>query len=417
MSFFIDRIIPNLAYEIKSNMSIIVHMEPVELSIIEGNNYEAEVLKRLGVEARIVSSPWNTYWSDILNVAFHRYGPDVSQVGAPSTGGVISMNVLRPFSRQEIGKMGGEEVFVPECWRTTRTKTDPIVWAIPFEADVRVMYYWEDLLEKAKVQPETAFQSPGQFEETLVRLQASGVQTPWAFFAAFPYATLHVASMWVWQPGGEILEGSHFALTEPPAMDSLKALFRLKKYMPRHAYQAGSTVNLADTFARRDIAVICAGPNMIRTLREEFKTKPALLKQLGVALPPGPAYIGGSNLMVWRHTRQEARAVALVQKLASKEVQMAFSQQTGYLPTRLDALGEAPYSTDPDFQVMVQALMTGRAFPNLPRWGLVEDRLSTAFLQIWGQLYQNPEAESDTVLERVLEPLGNRLNLTLAEFG
>ena len=391
-------------------------MLPLELSIIEAYN-EGEVLKRLGIKAQIVSSTWETYWGKLLNVAFHRDGPDVSQVGAPSTGGVISMNVLRPFASQEVTVLGGEEGFVPECWRTTKIKTESHSWAIPFDADIRVLYYWQNLLENAGVQPETAFQTPASFETGLQRLQKNGVKTPWAFYAAFPYSTLHVASIWVWANGGEILEGSHFALTDPDQMETLKAFIRLRKYMPRYAYQKDSPVNLMEAFANQEIAIICAGSNMLDTLREKFSTQPKKLNQLRVALPPGPAYIGGSNLIIWEHCRQEKQAVALVQQLTSKAMQLAFCQETGYLPTRLDALNEPPYSTDPQYQVMVKALKTGRAFPDLPRWSLVEDRLSMAFLQIWEHLYKNPKANSDAVLEKILVPLGNRLNLTLSEFG
>ncbi len=391
-------------------------MNSLELSIIEAN-HEGEIFRRLGVEANITPLSWSSYWGNLLNVAFHHDGPDVSMVGAPSTGGVISMNVLRPFTRHEIRALGGAEVFLPECWRTSQVKDDLNIWAIPFVTDIRVLFYWEDLFENAHVQSDVAFQTPDRFEDSLSRLQKSGVKTPWAFFAAFPYATLHVASMWVLAGKGKILEGSHFALADAEAMESLKAFFRLRKYMPRFAYQVDSPVNLMEAFANREIAVICAGSNMLNTLRTKFSNQPEVLKKLGVSLPPGPAYIGGTNVMIWNHCRQEKQAVALVQQLTSKTMQLAFCQETGYLPTRLDALAEPPYTNDPLYQVMVKALKTGRAFPDLPRWGLVEDRLSTAFLQVWQQLHENPEADSDVVLERILTPLADRLNLTLSEFG
>ncbi|GAB4577656.1 MAG: hypothetical protein Fur0022_03870 [Anaerolineales bacterium] len=391
-------------------------MHPLELTIIQAGN-EEEILKKLGINARISTSSWDTYWGKLLNIAFHRDGPDVSQVGAPSTGGVISMNVLRAFTRQEVKSMGGEEVFLPESWRTTKTKKEPYTWAIPFNADIRVLFYWRDLLEKVNIQPEKAFSTPTVFETTLKRLQESGVDFPWAFYAAFPYATLHVASMWVWAGGGEILDGKHFALTDPAPLESLKEFFRLKKYMPRYAYETNSSENLMEAFARQEIAVICAGSNMLNPLQIKFQDQPERLKKLGVALPPGPAYVGGSNFIIWGHCRQEKQAVALVQQLTSKEMQLAFCQEMGYLPTRLDALAEPPYSTEPLYKIMVEALKTGRAFPDLPRWGLVEDRLSSAFLHIWQQLYENPEADSDTILEQTLIPIGKRLNLTLSDFG
>jgi multiple sugar transport system substrate-binding protein len=82
---------------------------------------------------------------------------------------------------------------------------------------------------------------------------------------------------------------------------------------------------------------------------------------------------------------------------------------------RIDALAEPPYATDPFFQVMGEALRAGRTYPTLPMWGLVEERLSNALIQIWAAVIANPDQGVDAVIIQRLEPLSRRLELTLSE--
>jgi ABC-type glycerol-3-phosphate transport system substrate-binding protein len=154
-------------------------------------------------------------------------------------------------------------------------------------------------------------------------------------------------------------------------------------------------------------------PNLLRIVKQHYVRHPEMIKKLGVALPPGPPYVGGSNLLVWAHTRLEQQAINVVQKLTSKEIQSVFCQKSGYLPVRMEVLSEPPYTTDPHLKIIVEALKAGRTYPSFRRWGLVEERLSILFDRIWTHLLTDsnigiPLAE--------LKVLSDRLEMTLKQF-
>jgi DNA-binding GntR family transcriptional regulator len=69
-------------------------------------------------------------------------------------------------------------------------------------------------------------------------------------------------------------------------------------------------------------------------------------------------------------------------------------------------------------KVFFQAMMNGRSFLNIPLWGMVEDRLSLAFGQIWADIIAQPDQDIEAVVAvvaRHLDAAVSRLNVTLAQ--
>lgn len=389
-------------------------MKQVELSIVVDDESEY-ILNDLGIDAHIIPMHWETYWKEILNIALFKHGADVSQVGAPFTGAVVSMNALRPFKTREIAMVGGVESFLPASWQTTQIHGESSVWAMPFVSDVRTIYYWRDMLEKAKIDDQIAFQNPEQIRETLTRLKAAGTTFPWGVETRFPFANLQNIVSWIWSAGGDILApgGKEPLFAKPEAIKGIRAFFELYEFLSPKLYQKDQPVYASELFANREVPVAMGSPNLLRIIKQHYADQPEKLQNVGIALPPGPPYVGGSNLLVWAHTRLEEQAVSLVQELVSKKIQTAFCQKSGSLPVRMDVLSEPPYLTDPHLQVIVEALKAGRTYPSLRRWGLVEERLSIAFDRVWSQLFDS--ADIDTVLKE-LDILSNRLEITLKQY-
>jgi multiple sugar transport system substrate-binding protein len=389
-------------------------MDPVELSIVVDDE-SWQILNDVGVDAHIIPMGWATYWKDILNIALFKHGADVSQVGAPSTGAVVSMNALRPFTPQEIARMGGTESFLSASWQTTKIRGESTVWAMPFVSDVRVIYFWKDMLEKAGIDGRTAFSSPEKLKKTFVHLKNGGISTPWGVETHFPFANLQNIVSWIWSAGGDILsaDGRKPLFAKPAALEGIRNYFALQEFLPPELCKQDPPVYASDLFANRKVAAAMGSPNLLRILQQKYANQPEMLKKVGVALPPGPPYVGGSNLLIWAHTRQGQRAVNLVQQLTSKEIQNVFCKNSGYLPVRLDLLSEPPYTTDVHLKVIVEALKIGRPYPSFRRWGLVEERLGVVFDHIWSQLFKNQPM--DNALKE-LDTLSDRLAITLKQF-
>jgi multiple sugar transport system substrate-binding protein len=272
------------------------------------------------------------------------------------------------------------------------------------------------MLQEADVDEQSAFQTPAHVEQTLDRLQTSGVsKAPWTNTVQIPFLTLQNVASWIWGAGGELVSagGRNARFSEPAALAGARAYFGLHRYLPP-GIQDMDVDQIINLFVERQAAVTMGLPNWLHSVRHQYSENPDVLANLGVALPPGPPFVGGSGLVVWQHSRQEWDAVDLVRQLISQEAQLEYCQSTGYLPARLDVLNEPPYSTDPHYQVMVKALKAGRSFPTFRLWGLVEERLGAALSKIWDIILDDPSQDLDAIIAQQLKPLSQRLEGALS---
>ncbi len=380
-----------------------------------------EFLQGLNLKCRIMPMFWDNEWAELVKVATRSAGPDVSQVAAPAVINLAAMNALAELAPNEVASLGGASVFLPAAWQTVKLANEAQIWSIPWLADVRVVYYWRDLLERAGVDESSAFNTPDRFHATLQRLQAVGMVHPLLLLTHFPFAALHYLASWIWGVDEEFVnaDGRSLRLNEPRFRAALHAYFSLHRYLPSGSEALTPTTNglpkALDLFAQRQVAVTLGDPSWLRATLAALQATPQVIDQLGVALPPGPPYVGGSNLVIWKHTRQRDAALRLIRSLINPDTQASFCQHIGLLPTRLEALQRSPYSTDPRYQALAQAARSGRSYPTLLRWGLIEENLSRTLMQIWSDLAANPHSDLETLFNQRIDPLVKRLNNLLAQ--
>jgi multiple sugar transport system substrate-binding protein len=372
------------------------------------------LVERFGVKCRLRSMRWENAWNELVRIALDRVGPNVSQIGTTWVGNFAAMDVLRPFTFKEIESLGGPSAFLSSSWETVVFADQPQIWAIPWLAGGRVIYYWRDLLEQAGIDEATAFQTIGQVDETFRRLSASGVAYPWVTQVNNPFFMLQSLASWVWGAGGDFItaDGRRTLFNTPEARDGIRAYLSLYQYLAPNAREL-TDPEVIKFFLDRRAAVTLSGSWLPQELRRQGAT-PEMMARLGAALPPGPAFVGGSNLVVWQSTPYPELALRLIQALLSEPVQAEYGQSVGQLPVRLDVLAQPPFSTDPHLQVIVQALKTGRPLPRMPRWGVVEERLVSTLTQIVADLYAQPDVDLEALIARHLDSLARRLDLILA---
>jgi len=353
--------------------------------------------------------PWDHQKQELNAIALYGKGGDVSQVGGPLVSDLVTMNALRPFTSREIEVLGGASAFSQVAWSNSRRTADGNVYAVPWIIDPRAIFYWRDLLGNAGVDESTAFISFEQMEETLSKLQAGGVETPWALALSGGFFSVQPACTWIWGAGGDIGNETELLLQRPEGLRGLKKYFSLYRFMPKAIQSLDAAHTYNELFAKRQVAVTMGSLAMLLSIKKSLA--PDLQKNLGVALAPGPLFVGSSSLVIWKNTRNEADAVNLVQYMLSDEAQKEYCARAGYLPARLNLLMSPPYSTDPDLKVFTQSVFNGRSLGSFKLSGLFEELLSAAIGRIWTKLYANPDLDLDATILEELMPIARRISL------
>lgn len=364
---------------------------------------------RQGVQVNLQHYTWDTVRQALNRVATYKQGLDVSQIGSTWLRDFVDMRAVRPFEPTELAQFGEVTDFVPAAWKSSCVTGDRTVWGIPWLIDARILFYRRDVLKRLGIDERGAFATPEALETTLARLQAGGVAIPWVVPTQFSWRTLHTVASWVWGYGGDFLtpDGKRIRFMEPEALAGFKAFFRTARYLAPVGRPI-SDIEADALFMQGEAAVTISGPWIMQMDR-------ALLEQVGVASPPGPAFIGGSHLVIWQHTTKARHALNLVAYLTGPEAQRRHGFQ-GLLPARLSALDTVNIPTREFSIYLTEVLLKGRAFSSPHLWALVEERLSQTLAWLWNDvlaLSDITDSALDDLLAQRLGSLAERLQVML----
>jgi multiple sugar transport system substrate-binding protein len=395
-------------------------MIEIEFSVMENNAGDAKQLlplldtfeKEHHVHVNLSGITWPHGWAEIANFGIYQHGPDVSSIGTTWIGSLAAMQALRPFTSREVRVLGGAEAFFGPVWRTGFLPNSSALWAVPWLGDVMLLYYWEDALRKAGIRNfETSFATDVALAETLEKLQKSGINYPLAINVKSDSIILHEAAHWVWDAGGNFIsaDGKRVAFNQPAALQGLRNYFQLRPFISPELLGGVSTASLFNT---GKAVVHFAGP-WLGTAAENLnwdKNAPEV-----IALP-GTAFVGGSSLVIWQYTVHPQEAFELVNFLATQPIQAPTSLYRHQVPTRREALN-VPLAENDVFHrayfQYLQSIQRGQSFPTMRLWGAVEDKLRVGISSIWADLFVDPDQDLDVCIHKYLDPLAERLNITL----
>jgi multiple sugar transport system substrate-binding protein len=356
-----------------------------DVSALGLNEFKAKF--HIVVQPKIL--PWESALSELMNIALESQGPDVSQIGTTWLGSLTGMVALRMFRESEVDLFGGKHVFLPTAWEGTTLLGVDDIYAIPWITDVHLVAYRCDLLENAKIDETTAFINADAFEDTLARLQSSGVDMPLAMSTVDD--VLYNLVSWVRGAGGTFRTPNHrhLTLTDPNTLTGIRQFYQLHRYITPGA-RGLSTPQSTDLFVQGKAAVALTTYANIKNYLQR-SSSPIKLETIALAPIPGVPFIGGSSLVIWLHSYQEDLAVKLIQHLVSFEVQSNIFLNTGELPARAELFTTKPFTTDRLLQAVAQSIRTGQAFQSSRKWAVIEIRLNPALSVIWDELFENPD--------------------------
>ena len=369
-----------------------------------------------GIQVRLRLLAWDTAWSTLVRAALYKDGPDVSEMGTTWIGDLVDMHALRPFNTAEVAGLGNPDSFTPPAWRSATRMGKPPVWSIPWLAGARLLILRPDLLERAGLDPQMTFDTGDRLEEAIRRLQESGVRYPWTVPTGFTHTTLLNIASWVWSAGGDFLspDGKATRFMEPEALAGMAAYFRLGRYLRPEIRHLNGLEPDGWFLQERETALTISGAWSFGLARQQQEAEG---QRIDSAVPLGNSFVGGSNLVIWKYCRDPEAALKLIRFLTRTQAELFYCPRIGLLPARSAALEQPPFATDRFWQTAVHGLQTGRFFPAIRLWGLVEDRLTLAFQAVWADVLEDPaRAERPQAsLVKHLAPLASRLDPLLAK--
>ena len=358
-------------------------------------------------------------WPQLLQYVLYGGGPDIARIGTIWTTSLVSLNALRPFKSNELASLGGESTFFSPIWQSNQLPGDLNVWAIPFTSYNYVLFYRRDLLASAGIDETEAFSSSEAMSDTLARLSASGVQSPWVIPSGEHFrARLHIVASWIWGANGHFLsqDGKQILLNQPEALKGLTDFFEMHRSLSLMDH--GLSVNeCRRRFARGLTAIYIGGPDTMYFLKD-MNPASGVIENVGVAALPGIPWIGGSSLVVWKdvlaYPVKERAVNRLISFLTEKNNQIHLFALGKVLPSRPDALAEIILDPPELLEVEKYVLETGRSYRPYPIWVRIQNDLIKSLDLITADFLEDPSADALSVVRKYIDPLVQRYKLILS---
>jgi multiple sugar transport system substrate-binding protein len=343
--------------------------------------------KQSGIDVDVKLVGWDVQFDRIRNAAVSGTGPDITQAGTTQVPFFAALGGFDDLNKYT-GQIGGKSAYAPGIWGTTQVAGKDGTWAIPWFTEARAIYYRKDALEKAGVDPSNAFKTWDSFKATLEKLKAvksidGKPIKPFGGPGKKAFDLVHNVAPFIWSAGGEELtaDDKKSAIDQPGAVKGVEFYADLIKdgvFDTSALEKDGQGVENA--FKGGQLAVWIGGPWVLGTVpRSDDKTwSNAARENVGVApLPTGPsgkayAFVGGSNLMMLKSSKNKDAAWAVMKYLSQDATQKSYADLMGMFPARLKPQ-EQVGQTDQNHEQFLTAIKEGRSYAPIPQWAQVEN--------------------------------------------
>jgi multiple sugar transport system substrate-binding protein len=337
--------------------------------------------------------PWTVAHDKMVTAIAGRNTPDVAMIGSTWMGELTKLNAVTPLP-SEVDK----SAFFPGGMDTATANGN--AYGLPWYVETRVLFYRKDLAEKAGVSS-----PPATWEDLMAmagKMKAVGGKygvnlqpNDWQEFLPI-----------IWSNGGDIIKNGKPALNSPAAVKALATYSGFfKNGLTRGATPPGFA--LVQSFVSGDDPMFISGPWMVGLIQQAGLDS----SKLGLAIVPkgdksATSYVGGSDWVVFKNSKNQAAAWKFVEYMTSKPAQVSWYGEIKDLPSRQDAWNDPSLSNDPNLKVFRDQLKNARTPPNIPQWEevskAIDDWLEKASL---GKA--SPEEAANGMNQQVAQIIGS----------
>lgn len=280
------------------------------------------------------------------------------------------------------------EEFFPATWDECVYRGK--LYAIPFNTDVRVLYWNKEAFAAAGLDPERpprTWNELREFSRKLTKRDASGALQRIGYVPVS--GTLgNFGNTWLymygWQRGGEFMsaDGNRVTTDDPNIVAALEWVTAfVNDYGAENlkAFNSGFGIKEMDPFLIGKMAMVGEEGFMLSRIQQY---RPDL--KYGVAPLPWPeegrraTWSGGFALVMPKGARQPAEAMEFIRFLASKESQEYYGVRSAQIPAHAAAARHPFFTEHPAWRVMIEEMQYSRFRPVTEVGPLLWDELARA---------------------------------------
>ncbi len=315
-----------------------------------------------GVDVQVTAIPWDAAHNKFTSAITAGQAPDAAMVGSTWMGEFAGMGALDPTPPSI-----DENAFFEGAQRTT--EVGGTSYGIPWYVETRLLFYRKDLAKTAGYEtPPTDWQGLKEMAKAMqakagakwgIGLQAGGTGS-WQ--TVLPFA---------WSNGAALTKDDDAAYN----FDSPEMLETLRYYGSFFSEgiadkEAPAQPTTEPDFASGRVPMFISGPWMMSAV--EKVGGPGFADKYGVVPMPvkktSSSFVGGSNLVVFKETRNRDSAWKFVNWLADPRTQVKWYRQSTDLPSVKSAWQDPALTADAKLAAFGKQLDTAQSPPTFPTW-------------------------------------------------
>jgi len=355
------------------------------------------------IHVEVQQLPLSAAHQKLLTAIAGNTTPDMAQLGNTWLPELVALHALAPLQQRVTASTAvAPPDYFASIWATN--VSDGQLYGIPWYVDTRLLFYRSDLLKQA------GFDAPPrdwvQWRRMLAALSHPGRKVYGILLPTNEYEQL--LSLALQQPDPLLRDGDRYGNFESAGFK--RALtFYLDTFRLRQAPVVTNVEvsNPWEEFGRGTYAFYLSGPWNIGEFRKRL---PAAEQADWSTAPlpgpdgPGAGLAGGASLVVFRASKRQRAAWALIEYLSQPEVQQRFYRLTGDMPPRRSSWNSPLLRDDAQARAFRDQLERVKPTPAVPEWERIAVMMQqVAARAVAGELtVDQAAAEMDRQADRIL---------------
>ncbi|MEK5480245.1 sugar ABC transporter substrate-binding protein [Paenibacillus sp. FSL R5-0407] len=353
--------------------------------------------KNPGVKVDVQAIPWDSAHDKLLTAVASKNGPDVIQMGTtwiPEFASAGALLDMAPYI-EKYPELKTENFFDGAI---QTTQYDGVTVGIPWYVETRGLFYRTDLLSEVGY-PE----GPKTWDELKDAGKKLAARGEGNYMMPVDAKDQNYLSMFAWQAGSDVIGSDRKPQFNQPeyveAMNFLNSLYKENLVPP-------TDLDTVTGFKDGTVPMFISGPWMIQAVKDQ---NPEIDGKWTVKTLPAnknnKSLMGGSDLSIFKYSKNPEGAAKFIAYLSSEEAQLKFYETSNSLPALKTAWENEQFS-DPMIAAFGKQLESAIPTPMVKEWEEVSQASVAAFerITVGGA---DVQAEMDALNEEANGILGN----------